>query len=99
MSPANGPTNRLPGELDRALRRATDSALSALTSLRKAVRQHVHTERSRGATLAQIDLDLRTLVGRVQEGLSRRDGDGGDGHHDALTTQVIKWSEGFYNGD
>jgi len=99
MSPANGPTNPLPGELDRALRRATDSALSALTSLRKAVRQHVHTERSRGTTLSGIEFDLRALVSRAQEGLSRSDGDGGDGHHDALTVQVIKWSEGFYNGD
>ena len=98
MSPANGPTNPLPGELDRALRRATDSALSALTSLRKAVRQHVHTERSRGTTLSGIEFDLRALVSRAQEGLSRSDGDG-DGHHDALTVQVIKWSEGFYNGD
>ena len=100
MSPQDdGPGTGLPDELDRALRRATDRTLSALTSLRKAVRQHVRTERSHGATLAEIDLDLRTLVARAQEGLSHRDGDGGDGHHDALTTQVVKWSEGFYNGD
>jgi len=98
MSPAHGPTNLLPDELDRALRRATDSTLTALTSLRKAVRQHVHTERSRGTTLSEIDLDLRALVARAQKGLSQSDGDG-DGHHDALTVQVIKWSEGFYNGD
>jgi len=98
MSPANGPTNLLPDELARALRRATDSTLTALTSLRKAVRQHVHTERSRGTTLPEIETDLRALVARAQKGLSQSDGDG-DGHHDALTVQVVKWSEGFYNGD
>ena len=94
----DGPGTGLPDELDRALRRATDRTLSALTSLRKAVRQHVRTERSHGATLAEIDLDLRALVARAQKGLSQSDGDG-DGHHDALAVQVIKWSEGFYNGD
>ena len=90
MSPANGPTNLLPDELARALRRATDSTLTALTSLRKAVRQHVHTERSRGTTLPEIELDLRALVARAQKGLSQSDGE---------CVVVIKWSEGFYNGD
>ena len=97
------PTSPLPDELDRALRRATDRTLSALTSLRKAVRQHVQTERNRGATLRDIEFDLRALVTRVHEGISlSRDGDGdgdGDGHHDALTSQVIKWSSGFYDED
>ncbi|HEY3112074.1 MAG TPA: hypothetical protein VGJ62_00115 [Gemmatimonadaceae bacterium] len=107
MSPQdNGPTNPLPDELDRALRQATDRTLSALISLRKAVRQHVRTSRGRGATFANIELDLRAIITRAQDGLSRRDGgDGGDGdgdgdgHHDALTIQVIKWSERFYTDD
>jgi hypothetical protein len=69
----------LPKELDRALRRATDRTISALTSLRKAVLQHVVAERERGATLPEIQLDLREIVGRAL-----RDGNGnnhGDGHH------------------
>jgi hypothetical protein len=98
MSTEDGSTSPLPEELDRALRRATDRTLSALTSLRRAVRQHVRTERDRGATLSGIELDLRELIVRAQEGISQTDGDG-DGHHDALTAQVIKWSEGFYKGN
>jgi len=99
MSTEDGSTNALPEELERALRRATERTLSSLTSLRKAVRQHVRTERDRGVTFSEIDLDLRALIARAQEGISQTDGDGadgGDGHHDALTAQVIKWSEGFY---
>ncbi|HYU52693.1 MAG TPA: hypothetical protein VEK37_07095, partial [Gemmatimonadaceae bacterium] len=45
MSTEDGSTNALPEELERALRRATDRTLSALTSLRRAVRQHVRNER------------------------------------------------------
>ncbi len=100
MSTEDGRTNALPDELERALRRATDRTLSALTSLRRAVRQHVRTERDRGATLPGIELDLRAIIARAQEGISNRDGaDDGDGHHDGLTAQVVKWSEGFYKGD
>lgn len=100
MSPQHdGSTSPLPEDLDRALRQATDRTLFALTSLRKAVRQHVRSERNRGATLSNIDLDLRAMIARVHKAISETDGDGADGHQDALTTQVIKWSEGFYNGD
>ncbi len=82
MSTEDGSTNALPEELERALRRATDRTLSALTSLRRAVRQHVRTERDRGTTLSGIEFDLRAIIARAQEGISQTDGDGGDGHHD-----------------
>lgn len=90
----DGPLSSLPEELDRALRRATDRTLVALTSLRKAVRQHVQDERERGATLPEIELDLRALVTRLHEEAVRSNG--ADGEHDTLATQMIKWTEGFY---
>ena len=96
----DGSTSPLSDELDLALRQATDRTLSALASLRRAVRQHVRTERNRGATLSQIELDLRVIVTRAQDGIAHSNGgDGGDGHHDTLTMQVIKWSQGFFNKD
>ncbi len=97
MSPDDVPPNSLPEELDRALRRATDRTLVALTSLRKAVRQHVHDERERCATLAEIELDLRALIARLHQEAVRTDGtDGTDGEHETLARQMIKWTEGFY---
>jgi hypothetical protein len=95
----DGLTSALPDELDRALRQATSQTLSALTSLRRAVRQHVHAERDRGANLPQIELDLRALVERAHQGIARIDGGDGDGHHDALAAQVIKWSGDFFKKD
>src|SRR6266566_2584885 len=58
----DGFSSPLPDELTAALRRATDRTLNALFSLRRAVREHVHDERSRGATLGEIDTDLRTMI-------------------------------------
>jgi hypothetical protein len=90
----DGPLSSLPEELDRALRRATDRTLVALTSLRKAVRQHVRDERERGATLSEIELDLRALVARLHQEAERSNG--ADGEHETLATQMIKWTGGFY---
>jgi hypothetical protein len=84
----------LPDELDRALRRATDRTLVALTSLRKAVRQHVHDERDRGTTLPEIELELRAIITRVLKDAEGRDSV--DGERDTLANQMLKWSEGFY---
>jgi len=84
----------LPDELDRALRRATDRTLVALTSLRKAVRQHVHDERERGTTLPEIELELRAIIARVLKDAEGRDSV--DGERDTLANQMLKWSEGFY---
>ena len=86
--------NPLPEELDRALRRATDRTLVALTSLRKAVRQHVQDERERGASLPDIELDLREIIARVLTDAEGRDSVDGERH--TLSNQMIKWSQGFY---
>jgi hypothetical protein len=90
----NGTPNSLPEELDRALKRATDRTLIALTSLRKAVRKHVQDEKDAGATLPQIELELRAIIAKVLEDAEGRDSI--DGERDTLATQMIKWSEGFY---
>ena len=93
--PEDGKAHPLPEELDRALRRATDRNLVALTSLRKAVRQHVHAERERGISLPQIELELRAIIARV---LKDADGsDSPDGERETLAAQMIKWSKGFYD--
>ena len=86
--------NSLPEELDRALKRATDRTLMALTSLRKAVRKHVQDEKDAGATLPEIELELRAIIAKVLEDAEGRDSI--DGERDTLAAQMIKWSEGFY---
>jgi hypothetical protein len=93
--PEDGQVHPLPEELDRALRRATDRTLSALTSLRKAVRQHVHDERDRGTTLSQIELELRAIIARVLKDAEGRDSV--DGERETLSNQMLKWSKGFYD--
>ena len=90
----DGTPNPLPEELDRALRRATDRTVSALTALRKAVLAHVNSERDRGTSLDQIKLDLQEIISRVHDG-AVKDGDG-NGEHDIISAEVIKWSDGFY---
>jgi hypothetical protein len=93
MAQSDGSSGSLPEELDRALRRATDRTLSALTSLRRAVRDHVQSERDKGSSLGEIENEMRIIIARAQESLSQSDG---DGHHEALTTQMIKWTGGFF---
>jgi hypothetical protein len=89
------PSSPLPEELDRALRGATDRTLVALTALRKAVRQHVRDERDRGASLPDIERELRAIIARVLKDAAGRDSV--DGERETLATQMMKWSEGFYN--
>jgi hypothetical protein len=90
----DGSPNPLPDELDRALRRATDRTISALTTLRKAVLLHVSGERERGTSLPQIKLDLQEMISRVKNG-AEKDGDG-DGEHETIAAEMNKWTDGFY---
>jgi hypothetical protein len=95
MSRPNGTPHLLPEELDRALRQATDRTLVALTSLRKAVRQHVQDERERGTSLPEIETELRTIIARVLKDAEGRDSV--DGERGTLANQMLKWSKGFYD--
>lgn len=84
----------LPAELAATLRHATANTLGAFTSLRAALREHVQSERSRGASLAQIDADLRSMIGHAD---GTFDGDHSVQHIDALTAQMLSWSEAIYS--
>ena len=90
----DGLPSLLPEELDRALRRATDRTISALTALRKAVLLHVSGERDRGVGLSQIKLDLQEIIARIKESTAN-DGNG-NGEHETISAEVIKWTDGFY---
>ena len=85
----------LPVELASALKRTTEQTLGALHSLRVSLRDHVHFERSRGLSLAEIDGGLRDMITVAGEDLD------GNGHAperiDELRLQVLKWSESFYS--
>jgi hypothetical protein len=91
----DGTPNPLPEELDRALRRATDRTVSALTALRKAVLVHVNSERDRGVSLDKIKLDLQGIISRVLDGAGE-DSTHGNGERDTISAEVIKWTDGFY---
>ena len=96
MSPPEvGNPHPLPEQLDRALRRATDRTLVALTSLRKALRRHVQDERERGTSLPEIETELRAIIARVLKDAEGRDSI--DGERDTLAHQMLKWSKGFYD--
>jgi hypothetical protein len=95
LQPEDNPRNPLPEELDRALRRATDRTLVALTALRKAVRQHVHDERERGTALAKVELELHEIIARALRDAEGRDSV--DRERDTLSNQMVKWTAGFYN--
>jgi hypothetical protein len=90
----DGTPNPLPEELDRALRRATERTVSALTALRKAVFIHVNSERNRGISVDQIKLDLQEIISRVHDDATK-DGDG-NGELETISAEVMKWTDGFY---
>ena len=91
----DGRSQPLAGELASALRRRTQQTLDAVQSLRLAVREHVHNERARGATLAEIDNDLKGMIDVAM------DSDAGDHSEERvaeLRRLVLKLSEAFYGG-
>lgn len=91
----DGTPSPLPEELDRALRRATDRTVSALTALRKAVLMHVNSERDRGLSLERVKLELAGIVSRALDGTEKGGADG-SGEHAIISAEVIKWTDGFY---
>ena len=92
--PTDDHNNPLPDELERALKRATDRTVAALTALRRAVRAHVHTERAQGNDLDAIQLELRGIINRALEGLPSDENAAGS--NPTLTHQIIQWSGDFY---
>ncbi len=92
--PDEGSPIPLPEDLDRALRRATGRARSALTSLRKAVLLHVESERARGVALSEVKVQLEETISQLQAAAGGKKGDGDV--QQELAAQVIKWTDGFY---
>ena len=93
VTKSNDGQQPLPDELATALQRATAGTLGAFQVLRIALRDHVNSERSRGASLAEIDADLRSMIDLARDG----DGDHSEQHIEELKTLVVRWSEGFYS--
>jgi hypothetical protein len=91
---ADGRPHPLPDELVAALQRASNGALEAIHTLRVAVREHVQNGRVRGATLGEIDAELRTMI-NIADGDSKRPGYSA-ARLQELVNQVMKWSEAFY---
>ena len=85
----------LPAELVGALRRATSEGLTSLLSLRIALRDHVRAERTDGATLDDINRELREMI--VVAGGDPAGADYSPERMRELTTQVLKWSTSFYS--
>ena len=90
----NDQNNFLSDELERALHRATDRTMGALTSLRQAVRDHVHHQRDGGNDLDEIQLQLRTISIRAMDGISPVPLT--DGDQSNLNRQIMQWSSTFY---
>lgn len=84
----------LPAELEVALRTATWRALTALHSLRIAVRDHVQDECWRGASQHEIDDGLRLMIETCGPDLDHADYS--EDRADDITRQVLEWSAGFY---
>lgn len=88
------PYPSLPQALDRSLRRATGHTLTSLVALRKALGEHVLRERKRGASLPEIEPELKLLVSRAHDESS--EGRAGAEHRDNLSAQVVQWTGAFF---
>jgi hypothetical protein len=84
---------QLPAETERAFRRATGHTLTSFASLRKALREHVETERKE-RSLVEIEIELRALVARTRLELSVVPTDAGS--HDNLSEHLMEWTETFF---
>jgi hypothetical protein len=84
----------LPDELERALHQASGRTLQSLAVLRRALRQHVRSERNHGITMSELEVELRALVTRSEsraDDASRNDAGCG-----SLSDQVVKWGEAYF---
>jgi hypothetical protein len=84
----------LPDDLERALEQASGRTLQSLAALRRALRQHVRSEKSHGIPLAELETELRALVTRSEARAA--DGSPNDAGCGSLSDQVVKWSETYF---
>lgn len=84
---------QLPAEAERALRRATGHTLTSFAYLRKALREHVESERKQ-ISLLEIEIELRALVARTRLELPTAPADAG--FQDNLSEHLMEWTETFF---
>ena len=84
----------LPAELQLALRSATWRALTALHSLRLAVRDHVDHECARGRSQSTIEHGLRSLIDSCGPALDNVDYSAA--RTNEITKQVMRWTASYY---
>jgi hypothetical protein len=84
----------LPDELERALHQASGRTLQSLAVLRRALRQHVRSERSHGVTMTELEVELRALVTRSES--RSNDTAQSKAGHGSLSEQVVKWGETYF---
>jgi hypothetical protein len=83
----------IPSEAERAFRRATGHTLTSFAFLRKALREHVESERSQ-RSLLEIETDLRTLVARTRMELPAFPAEAGS--QDNLSEHLMEWTDTFF---
>ena len=84
---------QMPAAAERALRRATGHTLTSFALLRRALREHVETERKE-RTLVEIEIELLTLVARARLELPERPAEGGS--QDNLSEHLMEWTDTFF---
>jgi hypothetical protein len=94
MSHSDLPPRPLPDDLERALGQATGRTLESLAVLRRALRQHVRTERNHGVTFSDLEIELRELVSRAESKVPSRSDD--PSSQRSLSDQVVSWGEAFF---
>ena len=80
-------------ELQAALQGAVSQTLGSLDVLRLTLRRHVQAQRKRGASLGDIDAQMRKLIAATDT--IAADGASVSGE---LATQVGKWARAFFSG-
>ena len=84
---------QLPAETERAFRRATGHTLTSFAFLRKALREHVESERQQ-RSLLEIEIELRALVARSRLELPTASANAGS--QDNLSEHLMEWTETFF---
>jgi hypothetical protein len=84
---------QLPAEAERSLRRATGHTLTSFAFLRRALREHVETERKQ-SSLVEIEIELRALVARTR--LEMPAAPANAGLQGNLSAHLMEWAETFF---
>jgi hypothetical protein len=84
---------QVPADTERALRRAIGRTLTSFAFLRRALREHVETDRKE-SSLLEIEIELRALVARARLELPITRASAGS--QDNLPEHLLAWTETFF---